>query len=894
MTVSRVVFVSSLLVAGACTVPNPDYCDETTPCTDPDRPYCDLTGEIGGTSNSCVPDPGGADASVAPDGGSGAPDAAPPDADCSQPEICDGIDNDCDMSTDEDFPLLDMECVVGIGACERTGMMICTAAGDATECSEEPGTPADDEICGNGEDDDCDESVDEGCVCTPSDTQNCGTDVGECEFGTQTCTAGGTWGSCEGGTGPVAETCNDLNDDCDSFTDEDFPTKGMACTSGLGECMASGNLVCNTAGTDVECDAVEGTPTAELCDGLNNDCDTETDEDFPTKGMACTVGLGECMASGTFVCNGAGSDVECDAVAGTPTPEVCDGLNNDCDTETDEGCPDGPIARFPWRGHMTGSVWATDAALVTKPRRPTFRWSTIGGATSYELEVDDSCTTPGFDTCAFPSPEITTSSASTEYAPTADLAVSLSAPVGRRYYWRVRACDAVLCGFWSEVSYVDVGRQRNDFDGDGYADILVGAPPQSKAYVYYGSASGTPSTPGGYLTDPAGEIFPSSLAGAGDLNGDGYADAIAGTINYDPGSGSSVGAAFLFYGASSGLLTTPDVVLVSPVATDLGWFGDAVTGAGDLDGDGYGDIVVGAPKHGAYGAAYVYYGTSTVIASSDSVPIEAGMSSIGGLMGTSVAGLGDVNGDGYADMAVGAPSFDNPENGEGSVFVFRGGVAGVSTTPDTTLDNPDDEAGGSFGWSMTTAGDVNGDGYWDLMVGAPYQDAISAGGSTFVFHGSSTGLPASPEDRVFNVYGQTNVDWGIAVAGGGDFDNDGYFDVMIGAPRFDYPEVDEGIVVAFIGAASGVLGMPAKRYDNPLDDAGGNFGGALACAGDINGDGYADFVAGAYRQSNPEAGEGNAFVFYGADILSSTPGLTLDNPEPSAGGWFGQFVGGAF
>jgi hypothetical protein len=137
------------------------------------------------------------------------------------------------------------------------------------------------------------------------------------------------------------EVCDGADNDCDGQTDEDFTNLGQACTVGVGECEASGVYVCTGDQTGTECDATAGTPSAELCDGLDNDCDTEVDEDFANLGQACTAGVGECEASGVYVCTGDQTGTECGATPGTPSAELCDGLDNDCDGTADEDNPEG-------------------------------------------------------------------------------------------------------------------------------------------------------------------------------------------------------------------------------------------------------------------------------------------------------------------------------------------------------------------------------------------------------------------------------------------------------------------------------------------------------------------------------------------------------------------------
>ncbi len=202
-------------------------------------------------------------------------------------------------------------------------------------------TPEPTESC-DGLDNNCNGSVDEGCTCSvaeqacyagPPSTIN----VGLCRQGTQRCT-GEFYGECTGQVLPEVERCDGIDNDCDGEVDEGFGV-GQRCGGGEGECTSQGTLRCNAAGDDVECNAVEVEPGPERCDGLDNDCDGQIDEDFAELGEACTVGLGLCENTGQIICDASGEATRCSAAPRAPQEERCDGLDNNCNGSVDEAFP---------------------------------------------------------------------------------------------------------------------------------------------------------------------------------------------------------------------------------------------------------------------------------------------------------------------------------------------------------------------------------------------------------------------------------------------------------------------------------------------------------------------------------------------------------------------------
>lgn len=233
--------------------------------------------------------------------------------------------------TVRECPVFNQPCSTGTGACESLGILQCNGAD--VECTAIPKLPMP-EVC-NGLDDDCNNVVDDN---NPEAGQMCLTNLPSiCNPGTTTCNAGVLECIADIAVGSVAEMCNGVDDDCDNVVDDGYSVGGM-CSVGIGGCSEQGKYVCDAMGGTM-CSAVPSTPRPELCDGIDNDCDGDVDDGLGL-GTICSSGLGECAATGLLICDGM-SGVVCDAMAGTPVSEICgDAKDNDCDGMIDDGCSD--------------------------------------------------------------------------------------------------------------------------------------------------------------------------------------------------------------------------------------------------------------------------------------------------------------------------------------------------------------------------------------------------------------------------------------------------------------------------------------------------------------------------------------------------------------------------
>jgi len=453
-------------------------------------------------------------------------------------------------------------------------------------------------------------------------------------------------------------------------------------------------------------------------------------------------------------------------------------------------------------------------------------------------------------------------------------------PLATSPVWTAES-DQENAGFGSSVA------TAGDVNGDGYSDVIIGAPfydngqaDEGRAFVYHGSATGLVATVAWTAeSDQTGAGFGSSVAAAGDVNGDGYADVIVGAPLHDNGEVDE-GRAYVYYGSASGLASTAAWTAESDQAYSE--FATSVATAGDLNGDGYSDVIVGAPYYEELwndeGQIVAFHGSSGGLTTTAAWTYASGEANAN--VGNSVSTAGDVNGDGYSDIIVGAFRMDAGAVDAGAAMVFHGSSSGL-TSRSWLAWSGDPIA--EFGWSVAAAGDVNGDGYADVIVGAPDPN-LTVGGRAYVYHGSASGLANSAAWVAES--GQIDSRFGVSVAFAGDVNGDGYADVIVGANLFDNVQLDEGRAFLYQGGASGLDATAAWTAES--DQPGALFGNTVATAGDVNADGFSDVVVGAVAYNNGETDEGRVYVFHGnnATSLSPTPDWAIagDQVEVGLGG----------
>ncbi len=722
-----------------------------------------------------------------------------------------------------------------------------------------------------------------------------------------------------------------VDSDCDGvelcYQDEDFDGHGSSATlaSGDADCEDSGESALSDDCDDADAGAYPGAPE-NIADGIDQDCDGMElcfdDGDGDGYGSAST------SLSADTDCGDSGEATrseDCDdAAAGTypGADELCNGVDDDCDGDTDEGAVDAPT----WYADADGDSFGDASATLRACSQPAGHVSdssdcndgdgaihpagteTCDGvdqdcdgavdegatdATTWYLDADaDGHGLAGTEVqaCGQPSGHV----GSDDDCDDGDAGVSPSA---------AEYCDGHdddCDGTVDEDDALDATSWSYDADGDGFGDPSIGRVSCGAPTGYVAAAAGedcddasTAVNPGatelcnGVDDDCDGTVDEDDAADAltwyADVDVDGYGDAASILLSCSQPSGTSTlssdcddSDAMVNPGAAeicgNGVdddcddaawgctplgeigLGEADALLLGVNASDSAGF--AVTLLGDQDGDGLDELVVSATAcdDGSYNAGAVYLLRGPVSGTVDlaSAPSILLGEAAGDAAGTTLASAFDLDGDGLDELLVGAPSNDAGGGSAGAVYLLHGPASGSSSLASALAQLVGEDSGDVAGTAIHGAGDTDGDNLGDLLIGAPGQDGGGTNaGAAYLLLGPVTGDVVLSSAHA-TLRGEISSDAaGGAVAGGVDVDGDGLDDLLVGAVGHDGAGVDRGAAYLFLGPVSGVLSLSSADARVLGDADGDGLGASLALIEDADGDGLGDLLLGA-----PEAAVG--------------------------------------
>jgi hypothetical protein len=554
-------------------------------------------------------------------------------------------------------------------------------------------------------------------------------------------------------------------------------------------------------GFDVATDCNDKDPevhpgATEHCDGIDENCNGVEDDGAvdATEHYADVDGDGFGAGAIVLACDGTDGLVEnsddCDDTLAESYPralELCDGLDNDCD-----GLPEAPDSLRPWYFDADGDGYGDPASVV-------FACDHLEGSTRTALDCDDA------DAATHPdAPELCDDAVDSDCSgrPSNGCDPKLLRDVEIAVYSSEEIYDALG----------DAVANAGDVNGDGRDDLAVGAPhigyvgdaiPDNAgaAFIVHGADE--------YGADTIVEAYDAAVwgtseyasvgarvAGVDDLDGDGYDDVVV--YAYDDASCEACGDTHAFFGPVTGDLTVADADLHL-------WYQPGAASRGDFDGDAQDDLVYGGL--GTNGTVYFFSGPIE-----DALPLSSPAATFRGdeaTAGSALSALADADGDGLADLAIGAP-FEN--DGAGAVFVLHGPLDVDTTTDDATAftsshaggRSPNRQKGDELGTGCQWAGDLDGDGHLDVAMSAIRADenGHDAGAVYVVYGPHDTSIDIRDSDAL--VYGSDDGHYlGYGLAPGADLDGDGFGDLVVGDMHEDVNGPASGAVLVFYGPLYG-------------------------------------------------------------------------------------------